>query len=381
MNFLKYIIADLVETLLRVLPTPGKTGLVRIGNPGRNAPVFLTGNYHLTVEKVKRALRGLDAYLLIANSRGVNVWCAATGGHLTHHDVISVLKTSGIEAHVDHRRVILPQLAAPGVEGKIVRKKTDWKVIWGPAYAEDIPAFLGNELKKTQAMRKVKFPWKQRVEMSVAWAFPISVVSALITLPFWPDITLPLVGLIWGLAFLIFMSFPLYRRLLNSGGKRIGFIFFDFGRGGFQLVLWGAFMLGLVTYAFIAGDLSWGFTFRWAFMSFVVILTLSLDLMGSTPLYKSGLHEDKLLEVALDENKCKGAGFCEQVCPKNCFDVDKTLHLATMPRAHECVQCGACIVQCSFDALYFKSPRNEIIPPETTRKFKLNIMGKRLIKV
>ncbi|MFQ6000166.1 MAG: 4Fe-4S binding protein, partial [Anaerolineae bacterium] len=49
-------------------------------------------------------------------------------------------------------------------------------------------------------------------------------------------------------------------------------------------------------------------------------------------------------------------------------------------RSDRCVQCGACIVQCPFDALYFKSPKGEIILPETIRKFKLNLIGKRLVK-
>jgi len=116
-------------------------------------------------------------------------------------------------------------------------------------------------------------------------------------------------------------------------------------------------------------------------MAFVVILLLSIDLMGSTPVYKSSLHEDRLLKVVLDGEKCKGAGFCEQVCPRNCFQVDRKRRKATMPRADRCVQCGACIVQCLFDALYFKSLEDKIIPPQIIRKFKLNFMGKRLVKV
>jgi len=168
MRPLNYIVVNIVETLLRVFPFPCKTGLMRIGNPDRNAPVLLTGNYHLTVDRVKRAWKGLDAYLLVANSRGINVWCAATGGLLTHHDVISVLKTSGIEELVDHRHVVLPQLAATGVEAKVVQKKTGWRVIWGPADAKDVPAFIENKFEKTATMREVKFPWTQRVEMAVA---------------------------------------------------------------------------------------------------------------------------------------------------------------------------------------------------------------------
>ena len=129
MKTLKYFIINAIETMLRMVPFPTKTGVVKIGNPDRNSPVFLTCNFHLTVERVKRALKGIDCYLLVAKSKGINVWCAATGGLFTHHDVISVLKTSGIEELVDHRKVVLPQLAATGIEGKIVRQKSDWHVL------------------------------------------------------------------------------------------------------------------------------------------------------------------------------------------------------------------------------------------------------------
>ena len=106
---------------------------------------------------------------------------------------------------------------------------------------------------------------------------------------------------------------------------------------------------------------TWGFVFQWGFISFVIIMMISIDLMGSTPVYKSGLHEDRFLRVFIDREKCKGAGFCEQVCPRNCYQVDKKHHVATMPRADQCVQCGACIVQCPFDALCFKNPEGEVV--------------------
>ena len=381
MSLLNYIAVNIVETLLRVLPLPRKTGLIKIGNPDRNSPVFLTGNYHLTVARVKRALKGMDAYLLIGNSRGINVWCAATGGRFTNHDVISVLKTSGVEELVAHRNLILPQLAATGVETEIIQKKTGWRVIWGPVYAKDIPLFIENKLKKTQEMRRVAFPLRQRMEMAIAWAFSISVILALIVIPFWHEAIFPLVLLVWGLSLLIFISFPLYSRWLSSEGKRIGFILFDFGRGGFQLILWGVLLLGIVVYSISIGGFNWRFIFRWGFISAVVVLILSIDLMGSTPVYKSGLHEDRLLRVVLNAKKCKGAGLCEQVCPRNCYEVDRNRHMATMPGAERCVQCGACIVQCPCDALYFKSPKGEILLPESIRRFKLNLIGKRLVKV
>ena len=130
----------------------------------------------------------------------------------------------------------------------------------------------------------------------------------------------------------------------------------------------------------LVGNFTWGGILGWGFVSFIVILILSLDLMGSTPVYKSGLHEDRLLKVILEEKKCKGVGFCEQVCPRNCYVVDKNQDFVKMPRPERCVQCGACIVQCPFDALHFKNPKGELIYPDTIRKFKLNLMGKRFVK-
>ena len=379
MNHLRYILINVLQTLLRVLPFPCRTGLTRIGNPDRNSPVLLTGNFRLTVERLRRAIEGMDAYLLVANSRGVNVWCAATGGMLTNHDVVSVLKTSGIEDLVDHRTVILPQLAATGIEGRAIQHKAGWKVVWGPAYASAIPAFVRNRFKKTREMGAVAFEWPQRLEMAVAWAFPIS-LFALLLFPFWRDGVLPVIGLVWTLSMVIFLAFPLYERRLRTEGKNIGFIFFDFGPRALPLIFWGIFLAVLFGYALLIGGLSWASLLRWSATSLVVVVLLSIDLMGSTPTYKSGLHEDRLLRIILDPHLCKGAGFCEQVCPVEVFEVDDIRHMATLPRAHQCVQCGACIVQCPFDALCFQSPSGDVVLPESVRSFKLNLLGHRLVK-
>jgi hypothetical protein len=308
---LRYLWINVVQTLLRVLPFPCRTGLIRIGQPARGSPVLLTGNFQLTVERVKRALAGLDAYLLVANSRGVHVWCAATGGLLTDHDVISVLKTSGIEDLVDHRNVILPQLAATGIEGKVIQRKAGWRVLWGPVEASAIPAFLCDGERTGRALRTVSFPWPQRVEMAIAWAFPISLL-ALLVLPVWKGGVLPLIGLVWGLSFALFLAFPLYEARLREERERVGFVFFDFGPRGILLILWGLFVAGMAAYAAAAHTAFWPPVLRWGLGSLVIMLLLSLDLTGSTPVYKSGLHADRLLRITLDPEQCKGAAFCEQ---------------------------------------------------------------------
>jgi len=296
---------------------------------------------------------------------------------MTNHDIVSVLKTSGIQDRVDHREVILPQLAAAGIERRVVFDKAGWAVMWGPVDAAALPDFLERGSQTTRDMRRVQFRWPRRFEMAVAWAFPMSLL-ALLGIPFLGLSTIALVGLIWGTSLVIFSSFPLYEARLHPRTKTLGFVLFDFGRHGTFVLLWSVLVGAAVALAFSAGAFSWGLVARWTFASFVIVLILSLDLTGSTPVYKSGLHDDRLLRIRLDAERCKGAGFCEQVCPTDVFAVDRKLHVATLPHADRCVQCGACLVQCPFDALYFETPTGEMVSPETVRKFKLNLLGKRL---
>jgi NAD-dependent dihydropyrimidine dehydrogenase PreA subunit len=383
MKNIRYILINIIGTLLRAFPFPGKTGLNIIGHPDRNSPVFLTCNFQVTVERVKKALKGMDAYLLIANSKGDNVWCSATGGHFTNHNVISVLKTSGIEDLVDHRNVILPQLAATGIRDKVIQKKTGWNAIWGPVYAEDIPAFIENNMEKTPRMRQVSFTLGQRLEMAIMWAFPFSVIASLILLPFRPDLLFTLNAFIWGWSLFIFITFPLYSGWFHRKKKTANFskftVIFDFSF--IPAVIWIIFLGLLIGYSILYKNGDINFILVWGIISFVILLLLNIDLMGSTPTYKSGLHEDRYLDIILDKKNCKGAASCETVCPKNCFEVDHALHTATIPGIDDCVQCGACIVQCPYDALYFKSPKGEILTPQSIREYKLNLIGKRLVKV
>ncbi len=367
MKFLGYVVANVFETLLRLMPIPCKTGLLKIGNPDKNSPVFLTSNYHLTVERVKKALKGMDAYLLVANSRGINVWCASAGGHLTNHEVISALKTSGIEEIVENRQVILPQLAATGVEVKIIKEKTGWRIIWGPVYAKDIPAFMKNRMKIGKQKREVKFPLIQRLEMAISWAFAISFLAGIIAAIFFPRIFIPLILFIWGLSLATFISYPLYSSWLGSGK----------GSLAFSLLVWGIILLALVLYSFLNPDISWRFFVRWGIISLVLVLVTTIDLKGSSPLLTGGFEK---LKITIAEEKCRGVAFCETVCPRNCYEVDGKKHKATLPRAERCVQCGACIIQCPFDALYFRNPKGEVILPGTLRKYKQNLLGQRVMR-
>jgi NAD-dependent dihydropyrimidine dehydrogenase PreA subunit len=382
------LVKDVLQTGLRVLPFPTRTGLYRVGNPNRESPVFLTCNFDLTVRRVRRALRGLDCYLLVAPSRGINVWCAAAGGHLTSNQVVSVIKTSGISELVDHRRLTLPQLAATGVERKVVEERTGWRAVFGPVRAEDIPAYLANHYRKTDEMRKVRFDLRERLEMAAMWAFPISIIPLVPLLIWWPWLALPFLAAVWGIAAFTFGALPWLpgqptgaAGAQSEHGGRLRWarylIIFD-PRLRTSLTVLVLFLGALAAYVWFVGGLEWSSLIGWGLAGLAISLLIGLDLAGSTPIYKSGLHEERLLTVQLLEDRCTGKAMCEQVCPKNCYRVDSELHKALIVAGHECVRCGACVVQCPEDALVFAYPDGRTIAPEEIRRYKLNLLGERV---
>ena len=117
-------LGEIVEKCFRMVPNPARTGVQIISHPDRESPVFLTGSYDLTVRRIRRTLQGLNAYIIVANSHGVNVWCAASGGYFGTHQVVTALKLVQLERRVVHCRVVVSQLAATGVEGKEVGRRS-----------------------------------------------------------------------------------------------------------------------------------------------------------------------------------------------------------------------------------------------------------------
>jgi ubiquinone/menaquinone biosynthesis C-methylase UbiE len=165
---LRTILIDVWELFFRIIPPypKVKTGLYAIGHPESDSPVLCTGNFDLTVRRVVKALdEKLNAWLLVVDSAGINVWCAAGAGFLTSDKVISGIQMSRLEDVVNHRDLVLPQLSAVGVDGNDIRGKTGWSIHWGPVRAEDIPDYLRSNFQKTDAMRLVRFPILNRLEM------------------------------------------------------------------------------------------------------------------------------------------------------------------------------------------------------------------------
>ena len=188
----------LVAYLFRWLPRSAPTGLFPIGDPDESSPVIVTGNFSLTIRRVRRALRGQNLWLLVANSDGINVWCAADGGIFTHNRVIDAIKVSGLGSRVEHRQVILPALSASGVDLENIREETGFHAHFGPVYARDIPAYLEGRKKKTEAMRRFDFGPRHRLDMFLPMNFPIYLLVAIVLAVFWPQYLLGYTILFWG---------------------------------------------------------------------------------------------------------------------------------------------------------------------------------------
>jgi hypothetical protein len=141
-------------------------GLYALGAPDGNAPVLVTANYKLTFDVVRRDAAGLDAWILVLDTLGVNVWCAAGEGTFGTGEVIRRVTEARLSEVVSHRRLVLPQLGAPGVAAHEVRKGCGFSVVYGPVRARDIRSFLESGLKASPAMRRVVFPTMDRLVLT-----------------------------------------------------------------------------------------------------------------------------------------------------------------------------------------------------------------------
>jgi len=345
-------------TLFRLLPLTVEPGLRVFGHPNERSPVFVTANFDLTVKRVTKYMRDLDCYLLVAPTRGINVWCAAKGGNFTAHSIVSVVKTSGINDKVANRTLILPQLAAPGVDTQLVRKETWWRCKFGPVYAEDIPEYIASGFKKTDRMRRVKWPLTDRLDAGIGVFFPVFLLILVILAAFLRAWLAEFVILSSGLFVLMYGLYP-----------------FIPGRVGWHKLLFleallGVGLLGCVF--LVAGQSSY---IRDLFlMAMGLVVVVGIDFGGVTPFYKSDL--DPLLDklglrrigpvdfrgrakitrgkIFLDQTECTACGICYDVCPIGVFVIERDgRKMLTIRHPELCEACEACVLQCPKGAISF----------------------------
>ncbi len=139
-------------------------GLYKLGKPGPDSPVFVTANYTLSFDALRSSLKDIDGYILVLNTYGINVWCAAGKGTFGTEELIRKIEETNLGQLIKHRNLILPQLGAPGVSAHIVKERSGFNIKYGPVRAGDIPAYL-SEKKVSAEARRVKFTLRDRLTL------------------------------------------------------------------------------------------------------------------------------------------------------------------------------------------------------------------------
>lgn len=346
MGQVKSFFWELFHVFFRHYNFPTNLGLIRVGNPNEYSPIFVSGNYTLTVQRLLRKLKSIDCYLLVANSRGCNVWCAVGMNEFSEFDIIDAINVSGLKNLVKHRRLITPVYAAPGIDVKAVKRETGFNVHWGPTHLNDLPRYIENGFRRTSDMFQVKFGLQDRLEqaLSNASAYAMTIALGLI---FWPAFFAKIIGLI----FLVYMFgygfyhwFPAehrWRRFALQAAILVGAqTAFGLWRGWAvsALMMWAAILLGLV-------------------------LLMALDACGGTPFHKTSLKHwvtkgdyRSLFDPVIDPELCVNCMLCVLVCPTLVFaarrDGAKKV-VSVNPAA--CEECLACVKQCPTDAIFNRS--------------------------
>ena len=161
-----------------------KPGLYRLGTPTENSPVFASANYTLSFDALRSSLKGIDAYILVLDTRGINVWCAAGKGTFGTDELVRLIKTTDLGSYVSHRNIIVPQLGAPGIAAHEVQKRTGFRVQYGPVRAEDLSEFLKTG-EASSEMRRVRFTLYDRIVLAPVELVHIIVPTIILTIALW----------------------------------------------------------------------------------------------------------------------------------------------------------------------------------------------------
>ncbi|MEN6343451.1 MAG: mercury methylation corrinoid protein HgcA [Methanospirillum sp.] len=148
-------------------------GLYRLGAPTPESPVFASANYTLSFDALRSTLAGRDAWILVLDTKGINVWCAAGKGTFGTDELVRRIEAADLASVVRHRRIVVPQLGAPGVSAPEVARRSGFAVEYGPVRARDLPEYLETHTA-TPAMRRVEFPLWDRLVL-----VPVELVAAL----------------------------------------------------------------------------------------------------------------------------------------------------------------------------------------------------------
>lgn len=200
-------------------------GLYALGAPGKDSDVFVSANYKLSFDILRESLKGMDAWVLVLDTKGINVWCAAGKGTFGTEELVKRIFESNLLNAVTHRRLIVPQLGGPGIAAHEVKKQTGFRVSYGPVYARDIKAYIASGYKASKEMRKIDFTIAERLVLT-----PMELLPALKKFLVYAAAVLLVTG--------ISSSGVSFRDAFTAGGPLVAY--------GFVAVLSGAFFTPLL---------------------------------------------------------------------------------------------------------------------------------------
>ncbi len=277
-------------------------GLYAIGQPDEHAPVLVTANYKLSFDSLRKELNAINAWILVLDTKAINVWCAAGKGTFGTEELILKIQSTELEKIVKHRQVIVPQLGAPGIAAHIVKMATGFKVIYGPIQAADLPEFLQNGNKATAAMRKVQFNLSDRIRVipvEVVTGFKYLLIAAIIFLAI---TALTLNDFTWYRLGQSGSLVTIFLVLAYTSGTILTPLFLlclparTFSMKGFLINLAAFVLFGTV--AGIFSNISTVETLSWFFMTSAIASFLAMNFTGATP-YTSLSGVKKEMRIAM----------------------------------------------------------------------------------
>jgi len=149
-------------------------GLYALGSPDAGSQVLVTANYKLTFDTLRKELGGLNVWILVLDTKGVNVWCAAGKGTFGTEELVSRIQATNLSHFVNHRKLLVPQLGATGISAHEVLQRSGFHVIYGPVRAADLPDFIKADFQATPSMRRVRFNLIDRLVLT-----PVELVGSL----------------------------------------------------------------------------------------------------------------------------------------------------------------------------------------------------------
>ena len=327
-------IVTALETVFRLFPYPEPIGLYRVGEPGLESPVIVTGNYELTVRRVARGTIGMDIWLLVCDSRGINIWCSSLAGHFGVAPIIHAIEYFGLSTIVSHRRLILPQLCAGGVSVSDITAKTGFGCRFGPVDISRLVSAKSDSISVDA--RHVKFPLRDRVEMAFGTPIFVAILFCLVFNFFDPGQLVILLPMLYVISIIQASIFP-FRPIRNVPVWSV-----IFGAAVF-VGLWLVLRLTSFTLLTNGGIIALG----------IGAAYLVNEFEGWSPLVKYSMFTRRKVPIITIADACVACGRCVDVCPKGVYRVSDKRAVVVEPNA--CISCQSCVMQCHSDAITFVS--------------------------